>query len=153
MPLPAIASARTPRHGLPYLFPGQAQKEAFVNEALARLDALVQPVVLDERATPPAAPSPGDSYLLAQGASGTWSGHDRDIAVWAENQWLYLPPREGARVYDLASGSLALFTTADGWRRIDAPALPTGGATQDIEARGALAAIVAALRAAGVFSA
>lgn len=110
MPLPTITSARTPRHELPYLFAGQAQKEAFVNEGFARLDALVQPVVLGERAAPPTDPSPGDCYLIADGASGSWIGHDRAIASRAENQWLYSPPREGARVYDLASGSLALFT-------------------------------------------
>ena len=152
MPLPTITSARTPGHGLPYLFPGQAQKEAFVNEAFARLDALLQPVVLEERAAPPAEPSPGDCYLLADAASGAWAGRARDIAVWAENQWLFLPPREGARIYDLASGALARFTNAAGWRRIAAPALPAGGATQDGEARAAIAAILAALRAAGVFS-
>lgn len=153
MPLPTITSARTPRHELPYLFAGQAQKEAFVNEGFARLDALVQPVVLGERAAPPTDPSPGDCYLIADGASGSWTGQDRAIASRAENQWLYSPPREGARVYDLASGSLALFTQALGWYRIAAPASPSGGVTQDSEARAALAAIIAALRTAGVFSA
>ena len=38
---PIALDARTPRHSLPLLYPGQAQKEVFVNEALARLDALV----------------------------------------------------------------------------------------------------------------
>lgn len=133
--------------------PGQSQKEAFVNEAFARLDALLQPVVLDERAAPPEEPAPGDCYLLAEGASGAWAGHDRALAVWAENQWVYLPPREGARIFDLASGSLALFTVVDGWQRIPAPASPTGGMTQDSEARAAIGNIIATLRAAGVFSA
>ena len=153
MPLPTITSHRTPCHGLPYLFPGQAQKEVFVNEALARLDALMQPVVLEERTTPPAEPDPGDCYLLSDAASGAWAGHGRALAVWAESQWLFLPPREGARVFDLASGALALFTETGGWQRIASPAPPAGGATQDAEARAAIAAIVAGLRAAGVFSA
>jgi hypothetical protein len=152
MPLPSITSARTPAHGLPYLFPGQAQREAFVNEAFARIDALLQPVVLAERAAPPAEPLPGDCYLLADAVSGAWAGHERALAVWAENQWLYLPPREGARVCDLATGSLVMFTADDGWQRIAAPVLPAGGATQDSEARSAIEAIVAALGAAGIFS-
>lgn len=153
MPLPSITTTRSPAHELPYLFPGQAQKEAFVNEAFARLDALVQPVVLGQLSAPPAAPSPGDCYLVAAAASGGWAGHEGALAVWAETQWLLCPPREGARVFDLASGSLALYTTAAGWQRIAAPSPPQGGATQDMEARAALATLVTALRAAGVFSA
>lgn len=153
MPLPTLTTARTPAHELPYLFPGQSQKEAFVNEAFARLDALVQPIVIGERADPPAAPLPGDCYLLADAASGAWAGKARALAVWAENQWLFLPPREGARVHDLASGSMVSFSAGEGWRRIAAPAPPTGGATQDDEARAAIAAVVAALGAAGIFSA
>lgn len=153
MPIPAITSARTPVYSLPYLFSGQSQKEAFVNEAFARLDALLQPVVLEERAMPPAEPSAGDCYLLTEDPGGAWAGHGRAIAVWAENQWLYAGPREGARVYDLASGTWVLFGAAEGWQRIAAPALPIGGATQDAEARGAIAAIVAALHTAGIFSA
>lgn len=153
MPLPTITSARSPAHELPYLFPGQAQKEAFVNEAFARLDALLQPVAIEERAAPPAGPAPGDSYLVADPASGAWTGQERALAVWAENQWLFCPPREGARLFDLASGALALFSAAEGWQRIAAPAPPLGGATQDGEARAAIAALVAALRAAGIFSA
>lgn len=153
MPLPTITTSRTPIHGLPFLFPGQAQKEAFVNEALALLDALVQPVVLGELSAPPAAPAPGDSYIVAEPASGDWTGKGGVIAVWAESQWLFLPPREGARVHDLASGAQASFATASGWRRTAAPLLPEGGVTQDAEARSAMATLVAALRAAGIFSA
>ena len=33
---PIALGVRTPRHSLPLLYPGQAQKEVFVNEALAR---------------------------------------------------------------------------------------------------------------------
>lgn len=152
MPLPTITSARTPAHGLPYLFPGQAQREAFVNEAFARLDALVQPSVRGEIADPPAEPSPGDSYIVADDATGGWAGQERALAVWAENRWLFQPPREGARIYDASAGGLACFTAAGGWQRFAAPALPGGGVTQDSEARATLAAVVAALRAAGIFS-
>lgn len=134
--------------------PGQAQKEAFVNEAFARLDALVQPVIIGVRATPPAVtPSPGDCYLVADGASGAWTGHDRAFAIWAGNQWLYSPARDGGRVYDLASASHLVFSAAAGWHQIHAPSPPTGGAVQDIEVRGVIVALLAGLRAAGIFSA
>lgn len=153
MPLPTITTARTPIHGMPYLFPGQAQKEAFVNEAFALLDALVQPVVLGELAEPPASPARGDSYLVAQSAAGPWAGKESAIAVWAESQWLFLQPQEGARVHELASQAQVIFTQAEGWKRVSAPALPQGGATQDAEARNTIATLISALREAGIFSA
>lgn len=153
MPLPAVTTARTPAHDLPYLFPGQAQKEAFVNEAFARLDALVSPTVLDDLSAPPAAPASGDCYIVAAPASGDWTGHERDLAVWAENQWLFLAPHAGARVHHEARGALAVYNVTDGWRRASAPPLPVGGTTQDAEARAALAAVVAKLQVLGIFSA
>lgn len=153
MPLPLSTMARTPRHSLPFLFPGQAQKEAFMNEALVRLDALVQPSVLDERAEPPAAPVAGDCYLVADPAGGAWTGQGRSIALWAENQWLFQSPREGAWIWDRATQSMARFSDGTGWVRISAPALPDAGAVQDSEARTAIGAIVAALTSAGIFSA
>lgn len=152
MPEPILTTARTPRHDLPFLFPGQAQKEAFVNEALARLDALVQPVVLAEAAEPPTDPVSGDSYLVAAGATGDWTGRDGAIATWADTQWLFAGAAEGAQVHDAACGSLAVFSQGEGWRRAAAPPAPAGGATQDIEAREAIAAIVAGLHSLRIFS-
>lgn len=152
MPEPVLTTARTPRLRLPFLFAGQSQREAFVNEALARLDALVQPIVLGEAATPPEQAISGNSYLVAAQATGAWAGHDGAIATWADTQWLFCAPFDGARVHDLTSGSLAVFSEAQGWQRAGSPAAPTGGATQDIEAREAIAAIVARLHSLGIFS-
>ena len=39
-------SDKSPRLGLPYLLPNQAQKHVTVNQFLSRLDALPQPTVL-----------------------------------------------------------------------------------------------------------
>lgn len=152
MPEPVITTARSARHDLPYLFPGQAQKEAFVNEALARIDALLQPAVIAELADPPPAPAPGDCYIVADSPTGEWAGHASAIAIRAENQWLFAPARAGMRLHDAQAGGLAAFDPAEGWRRTAAPAAPAGGATQDAEARAALSAIVAGLRNLGIFS-
>lgn len=153
MPEPVLTTARTPRHALPFLFPGQAQKEAFVNEALARLDGLLQPVVLGERAEPPASPGIGDSYLVSASATGDWAGQGAAIATWADTHWLFASPWEGACIHDAAAGALAVFTSSGGWRRAAAPSIPTGGATQDLEARAAIAEIVARLHSLAIFSA
>lgn len=149
---PAITSARTPRHALPYLFPGQAQKEAFVNEALARIDGLVQPSVIDQRAAPPAAPLAGNCHIVAPAATGAWSGRDAALATWAGSQWLFARPVAGALVFDAGSGCYAVFDDAEGWLRAPTPPLPAAGATQDAEARAAIAAIIDGLRILGLFA-
>lgn len=151
MSLTSLTPARTPMHGLPYLFPGQAQKEAFVNEGFARLDALVQPVVLGERAAPPGDPAAGDCYLVADIGEGVWEGHGRSLAVWAD-QWLFQLPREGAQIYDLAIEASRRFADVGGWRRVTCPDVATGGVVQDLEARDTIATLIAQLRAAGIFS-
>lgn len=152
MPLPTITTARTPRLDLPYLFPGQSQKEAFVNEALTRLDSLIQPAIAGEAAAPPAEPMLGDCFIVAGPATDAWAGREGMLATWAQTMWLFAQPPEGARVHDKATGALAVFTAADGWQRAAAPAAPTGGAVQDAEARAALAAIVTKLHALRIFS-
>ncbi len=152
MPQPLITTARTPRHGLPYLFAGQAQKEAFVNEALARLDALVQLTVIGERGDPPADPAPGDCYIVSADPAGAWLGEARAVATWAESQWLFAPAAAGMRAFDLESGCLAVFDPTTGWRRVTAPAAASGGAVQDSEVRAALAAVLDGLRVMGIFA-
>lgn len=152
MPTPLITTARTARLDLPHLFPGQAQKEAFVNEALARLDTLVQAAVIDERANPPADPAPGDCYIVGDAPTGAWSGHANAIAGWAENQWLFATPGEGWRAFDRSAGSVACYRGAAGWVRATAPALPTGGNAPDAEARAALSAVIASLKELGIFA-
>lgn len=132
---------------------GQSQKEAFVNEALARIDALLQPAVLSEMASPPPSPRDGDSYIVGASATGSWAGCENALATWAQTQWLFARPVEGARVHDAATASLAVFTEANGWSRAASPAPPTGGAVQDAEARAAIADIVAGLHSLGIFSA
>lgn len=151
MPEPVSTTARTARHDLPYLFAGQTQKEAFVNEALARLDALVQPAVLGTAAAPPADPRAGDCYIVAADPQGDWAGRADAIASWAGNQWLFAAPMPGSHAFDRSHGGYAIFDTVAGWQRPAAPAMPTAGETQDREARAALAQLVAALRVFGLF--
>ena len=152
MPQPEVTTARTPRHGLPHLFPGQAQKEAFVNEALARIDALVHLAVIEERADPPADPAPGDCYIVAAEATGAWAGHEGSIANWTETLWLIAAPVEGMRAFDREHGSLAVYRGSFGWQRVSAPDSPAGGTMPDAEARAAVSAVIDGLRALGIFA-
>ncbi|MGA0544434.1 DUF2793 domain-containing protein [Brevundimonas sp. VNH65] len=73
----------TDRLGLPYLAAGQLQKHITVNEALTRLDVLVQCRVASRGAeAPPTEAEGGELHIVAEGATtGEWSGSRR--ATWS----------------------------------------------------------------------
>ena len=127
---------------------GQAQKELFVNEMAARLDALLHGAIEAESAVPPASPSDGQAWLIASGASGEWSGKTGQIAARQTGNWLYFAPRDGLRLLNRATGQDIRFKGA--WQVASRPAAPSGGATIDNEARTAISALLSSLTTAGI---
>lgn len=88
----------TTRLELPLLQPAQAQKHVTVNEALMRLDGLVNLVL--ESATqeaPPAGVVDGQCWAVPAGASGDWQGQGGSIAIGANGGWVFVPARDGMR--------------------------------------------------------
>jgi hypothetical protein len=84
---------------LPLMAAAQAQKHVTHNEAILRLDALVQMSVKDRGLIePPADPSDGDRYIPASGATGAWATWDLNVAWFVDGVWTKLTPREGWRV-------------------------------------------------------
>lgn len=146
---PLTMPSKTPRHALPLLFPGQAQKEFAVNTAHALADLLLHPAIEGVAAEPPVGAAEGASWLVASGATGAFAGRSGMLASLQAGTWIFAPPVDGLRVLDRSTGQQVLF--AGGWRREAAPSAPQGGATVDSEARSAIAALVAALRATGIF--
>lgn len=150
MPDP-IFDTRTARFELPLLFAGQAQKEGYVNEMAARIDALLHLAVEAELAVPPAAPGDGQAWLIAAAASGEWSGKTGQIAARQAGNWLYFNPRHGMRLFNRTTGQFIQFTGA--WAVPSRPAAPSGGAVVDAEARAAIAALLSSLTSAGILAA
>ena len=106
----------TPRLALPYLQQNQAQKHVTLNDALRRLDALVQMHVLSAATSgPPASPADGDAYLLpAEPLSADWSiASEGQLAVFQDGAWEFLTPHTGWLVFDAESGALLLFDGSD----------------------------------------
>ena len=100
----------TSRLALPFIMPGQALKHITHNDALNRLDALVQPVVESAvLAIPPVSPLPGEAWIVPTGASGAWAGHGAEIAAWQAGAWMFHDPAEGWQAFDRASGTLLIF--------------------------------------------
>ncbi len=159
----------TPRWEMPLLFAGQAQKEIFHNEALARIDMLLHGMVESaDIGSPPAAPEPGQAWIVAASASGEWAGRFRQIAFWTEGGWRFIMPHRGIAVEVRDHGHRFVFDgedwQADGLRhdglyieqhkivgaRQPAIATPSGGVVVDVEARSTIAALLATLRMHGL---
>jgi hypothetical protein len=86
----------TPILGLRELAAAQAQPELVLNEALRRVETLLQLTVLDrDLATPPGSPAEGARYIVAVSPTGAWAGRAGQIASFSNGGWLFAPPIEG----------------------------------------------------------
>ncbi|KEP68490.1 hypothetical protein DL1_11565 [Thioclava dalianensis] len=104
-------SDSSPRLGLPFLLPSQAQKHVTHNEALQRLDLITQ-LVLEARAAemPPVVPQVGQIHALSSSPQGDWAGKGGMLAQWSGEDWVFLAPMEGWRGWDRATETLCVFT-------------------------------------------
>jgi Protein of unknown function (DUF2793) len=85
---------------LPYLDAGQAQKHVTVNDALARLDVLVQLKAVSRVETvPPVSPIEGSCYLLPAAPTGAWAGQAGKLALRLSGAWVFLTPQEGFHLW------------------------------------------------------
>jgi hypothetical protein len=92
----------------------QAQKDVTVNEALARLDAILNTGAISRLlATPPVSPAEGDVYLIAATATDDWAGHDGDVAYYDGGIWRFILPQEGMTLWLKETGALLGYDGAD----------------------------------------
>lgn len=158
----------SPRFGLPFLAPGQAQKELFHNEALATLDCALHACVEDVLAAPPGAPEPGQAWIVAAGSTGAWADKTGQLAGWTEGGWRFVSPTPGMIVWNKAEGHW-IHWRGSGWaqgswpvssltiggvqvvgaRLPDVPS-PSGGTIIDAEARAAIGLLIATLKSHGL---
>ncbi len=98
---------------LPFILPAQAQKHVTHNEALQRLDALVQLVVGTSATSPPAAPEDGEIHWVTAPAAGLWAGRAGYLALFQDGIWLFITPRAGWSAVFLDDGRSKIFDGAD----------------------------------------
>lgn len=98
-------ASETTRLGLPLLQAAQAQKHITVNEALMRLDGVVNLVLQSASNTvPPAVVIDGQCWGVPTGATGGWSGKAGTVAVGANGGWIFVPAMVGMRAFILDRG-------------------------------------------------
>jgi hypothetical protein len=102
-----IASMSSGTLGAAYLSAG--------NLFLRMMQALIQANIINQTTTtPPATPNDGDTYIVAAGSTGAWSGHTYEIAYWSTQNlstpaWDFWTPKEGWLVYDQTLNSFYFF--------------------------------------------
>jgi hypothetical protein len=96
---------------LPYMQASQAQKHVTHNEALLRLDLLVQMVVEGFASlTPPSLPLDGQVWALGPAPSGVWAGQGNRLAAYVEGGWVFITPAEGWLAVGRPTGELRRWT-------------------------------------------
>lgn len=114
----------SPILSLPLIQAAQAQKHVTHNEALMRLDLLVQLTVADRSlTTPPVSPTEGQRHIVATGATGLWAGQAGQIALWLDGVWQFVAPMTGWRAWVQAEGLEVVFG-GTAWDEPAAPPLP-----------------------------
>lgn len=159
----------TPRLSLPMLHAGQAQKEMTHNEALLALDILLHPEVEGVgQNEPPAAPEPGQCWVVGDAPVSDWAGQADHIAAWSDSGWRFLRTCEGMLLWSRPDAQ-PIRKISGGWRlgelrgsvvKLDgvqvlgpqqpAIAFPEGGNVVDAEARTTLSMLLNALQQHGM---
>lgn len=122
------------------------------------------------RATPPASPAVGASFIVAEGATDAWEGRAQSVATWTSGGWRFLSPAEGLSLYERSSSNFAAFrngvwefgilrgaSVLIGGLQVVGPrgaaiASATGGSVVDAEARTAIETILIRLREHGLIA-
>ena len=159
---------RTDRLALPLILPGQAQKEAYHNEALTLLDGFVHAAVEGAPvAMPPASPGEGQCWIVGASPGGAWAGQAGKLALWSAGGWRFLEPVPGTTAWDMSGGHWRSFDGTQwldglppgslriGGQRVVGPRLPSvpspsGGTTIDAEARTAVDSLIVTLKSHGL---
>ena len=114
-----MSDEHTPNLNLPYLMPDQAQKHVTINDAVRRIDGLLQLSVRSMAlAQPPAQAVNGMRYIVPDNADGAWQNQDGKLAIYEDTGWQFMTPRLGWRLWDEASDSFYVFAD-NGWQSLN----------------------------------
>lgn len=91
-------------------------------------------VISFNQTTPPASPTLGDSYLIAaSGVTGTWTGHENNVAVWIGHSWKYISAKDGSVAKKKSASDVSFVFDGTDWEQIDGYDFGDGTAGQIIQ--------------------
>lgn len=106
----------SPILALPLIQPAQAQKHVTHNEAVMKLDLLVQLAVASRsQTTPPASPAEGARHIVPAGATGDWAGQAGHLALWLDGAWQFHAAQSGWRAWVADEEAVVTFAAGQ-WR-------------------------------------
>lgn len=101
--------ATTPHMVLELLEQSQAQKEVTVNDALFRIDAVLNSGAITRGGnTPPVSPQDGDVYIVGAAPTGAWAGKALQIAYFHQI-WRFIIPRAGMLMWVIADNNHVVY--------------------------------------------
>ncbi|MBU0644332.1 MAG: DUF2793 domain-containing protein [Alphaproteobacteria bacterium] len=90
----------TSRFELPLLQASQAQKHVTVNDALTRIDGLLQLTLQSVTLNaPPLTLQEGEAYGVGEAAVNEWAGQEGMVALYINGGWAFVPTTLGMRAY------------------------------------------------------
>lgn len=109
--------ADSPILDITYLEDEQHYAEVKVNEAINRIESCCILSVVDRDDTgPPTTPLNGDVYIPAATATGDWTGHEDELAIYYDG-WTFLDPYSGMMAY-IEDEDLWLVYDGTSWHRV-----------------------------------
>lgn len=101
----------TDQNNLPLLVEGQASGEVTHNECLRMLDALagIWRIHDQNKNSPPSNPDAGQAWIVQATASGAWTGHEGEIAIWSGSEYLFITPQEGTVIADQDTDNIEVY--------------------------------------------
>lgn len=111
--------SQTDNLSLPYILPSQAQKHVTHNEALLKLDAVVQLSVESQNlASPPVTPDDGARYLVPMSATDGFAGQTGKIAAFQDGEFQFFSPQIGWLCYIADEAAWHYFDGSD-WTELN----------------------------------
>lgn len=92
--------------GLPLMAQTQNSRYLTYNELAWALNVLQTGVLDRDLTSPPGSPSEGDAYIVDSPATGSWAGHENEIAFFFGGVWNFLEPElaQGNGLYVVDEG-------------------------------------------------
>jgi len=98
-----------PINGLSLLAPGQALKHVTVNEALLKLDVLIQLTIKEKVDFPPDDADVSDIFIVGDHPEGDFTGQTGALAILRYGIWMFIQAKEGWRAYDKNRAKMIIF--------------------------------------------